>query len=35
MDREERFQVIEPELKTVETFIGKHARSDMAAGAER
>ena len=35
MDREERFQVIEPELKAVETFIGKHARSEMTAGAER
>ena len=27
MHREERFQIIEPELKAVETFIGKHARS--------
>jgi len=27
MHREERFQIIEPELKAVETFIGKHGRS--------
>ncbi|MEZ2129292.1 MULTISPECIES: threonine synthase [unclassified Sinorhizobium] len=27
MDREERFDILEPELKAVETFIGKHARA--------
>jgi threonine synthase len=27
MHREERFQIVEPELKAVETFIGKHART--------
>ncbi|WP_442953792.1 threonine synthase [Pararhizobium sp.] len=26
MDREERFEILEPELKAVETFIGNHAR---------
>jgi threonine synthase len=27
MDREERFDILDPELKAVETFIGKHARA--------
>ena len=27
MDREERFEILDPELKAVETFIGKHARA--------
>lgn len=35
MQREERFQIIAPELKAVETFIGKHARGKTTAGAER
>ncbi|ACS54996.1 threonine synthase [Rhizobium leguminosarum] len=35
MHREERFQIIKPELKAVETFIGKHARGETTAGAER
>ncbi|MGO8655052.1 threonine synthase, partial [Rhizobium ruizarguesonis] len=35
MHREERFQIIKPELKAVETFIGQHARGETTAGAER
>jgi threonine synthase len=27
MDREERFDVLDPELKAVESFIGEHARA--------